>query len=83
MLLGVPELKKKLARSNSRTTSLANTKALRKLTPRELEVLDWVENLIVPAMVESHIQKHVFTKGAHCFCDIAGGGPKRPATTSQ
>lgn len=32
------------------------------LTPKQLEVLDWIENLIVPALVEKYIQERVLNQ---------------------
>jgi hypothetical protein len=32
------------------------------LTPRQLEVLDWIEDLIVPVLVEKYIEERVLNK---------------------
>lgn len=33
------------------------------LTPRQLEVLDWIEDFIVPALVEQYIKEKVLKSG--------------------
>jgi hypothetical protein len=34
------------------------------LTPKQVEVLDWIENFIVPALVEKYVQERVLNQGA-------------------
>jgi hypothetical protein len=35
------------------------------MSPRQLEILDWIEQLIVPALVEKYIQERVLNREAN------------------
>jgi hypothetical protein len=50
--------------SNSKQRPFKFTKKRLELTGKQIEVLDWIENLIVPALVEKYIEEQVLNKGA-------------------
>jgi hypothetical protein len=35
------------------------------LSPRQVQILDWIENFIVPALVEKYIQEQVLNREAN------------------
>jgi hypothetical protein len=35
------------------------------LTPKQIEVFDWIENFIVPALVDKYIEEHMLQRDGH------------------